>query len=285
MATKRDGEKKRVLEEICRIKKNVIKRKPLRPCSFGVRKRWRPRQSRPLKLPVFRQAGSIVQTSFFIYGLCSCSASVLFHRVAFQTHAPVCIICFRSKEKMHENVLGRPGYRTHASYNHNHKCSGWDLLGNLGLCLFPWELSLPWSSGRPPHTACKCARHCAEHGGGGAHSPVGPRMNQVREGEFPFLPESTVTKESTHLAPSAFALQILFEKLLLPPLLSLPRFRKSITTPLHLPERVPVYTGFPSVVTNSRCPFSRVLQFGWQVLWSHLSIILLGNHEKVKDLF
>lgn len=118
-------------------KKKVVKRKPLRPCSFGVRKRWRPRQGRPPKLPVFRQAGSTVQTSFFIYGLCSCSASVLFDRVAFPTHAPVCIIYFRSKEKMHENALGRPGYRTHASYNHNHKCLGWDLLGNLGLCLFP----------------------------------------------------------------------------------------------------------------------------------------------------
>lgn len=30
---------------------------------------------------------------------------------------------------MHENALGRPGYHTHASYNHNHKCLGWDLLG------------------------------------------------------------------------------------------------------------------------------------------------------------
>lgn len=126
-----------VLEKICCIEKKVLKRKPLRPCSFGVRKRWRPRQSKPPKLPVFRQAGSIVQTSFFIYALCSCSASVLFDRVAFQTHAPVCIICFRSKEKMHENVLRRPGSRTHASYNHNHKCSGWDLLGTLGLCVPP----------------------------------------------------------------------------------------------------------------------------------------------------
>lgn len=104
------------------LKKKVIKGKPLRPRSFGVRKRWRPRQGRPLKLPVFWQAGSRVQTSFFIYGLCSCSASVLFNRVAFQTHAPLCIICFRSKGKMHENVLRRPGSRTHASYNHNHKC-------------------------------------------------------------------------------------------------------------------------------------------------------------------
>lgn len=50
-------------------KKKVIKRKALRPCSFGVRKRWRPRQGRPLKLPVFWQAGSRLQTSFFIYGL------------------------------------------------------------------------------------------------------------------------------------------------------------------------------------------------------------------------
>lgn len=137
------GEKS-ILEEICCIKKKkVIKGKPLRPCSFGVRKRWRPRQGRPLKLPVFWQAGSRLQTSFFIYGLCSCSASVLFNRVAFQTHAPLCIICFRSKGKMHENVLRRPGYRTHASYNHNHKCSGWDLAGNPGLCLFAEICLLP----------------------------------------------------------------------------------------------------------------------------------------------
>lgn len=125
------------------LKKKVIKGKPLRPCSFRVRKRWRPRQGRPLKLPVFWQAGSRLQTSFFIYGLCSCSASVLFNRVAFQTHAPLCIICFRSKGKMHENVLRRPGYRTHASYNHNHKCWGWDLVGNLGLCLLAEICLLP----------------------------------------------------------------------------------------------------------------------------------------------
>lgn len=124
-------------------KKKVIKGKPLRPCNFGVRKRWRPRQGRLLKLPVFWQAGSRLQTSFFIYGLCSCSASVLFNRVAFQTHAPLCIICFRSKGKMHENVLRRPGYRTHASYNHNHKCLGWDLAGNPGLCLFAEICLLP----------------------------------------------------------------------------------------------------------------------------------------------
>lgn len=119
-----------------KVKSNKKKR-PLRPCSFGVRKRWRPRQNRPPKLPVFKQAGNAMQTSFFIYGLCSCSASVLFHRVAFQMHAPGLRYLPQIKREMHENVLRRPGYRTHASYNHNHKCLGWDLVGNVGLCLFP----------------------------------------------------------------------------------------------------------------------------------------------------
>lgn len=123
----------------------MIKGKPLRPCCFGVRKRWRSRPSRPPELPVFRQAGSIVQTSFFVYGLCSCSTSVPFSRVAYHTHAPVGVICLRSKEKIHENALGRPGYHTHASYNHNHTCLGWDLLGNLGLGL-PLDRSPPSSS-------------------------------------------------------------------------------------------------------------------------------------------
>lgn len=149
------GGKKSVLKEICPIKNNKsVKRKPLRPCSFGVRKRWRPRQRRPPKLPVFRRAGSIVQTAFLIYGLCSCSASVPFNRVAFQTHAPFCVICFRSKERMHENVLQRPGCCTHASYNHNHKCLGWDLLGNLGCVSLSLRSVLPRSSGRPTLTAC-----------------------------------------------------------------------------------------------------------------------------------
>lgn len=89
--------------------KKVIKVRPFRLFSFGVRKRWKPCQNRSPKFPVFRQARSRVQTSFFIYGLCSCSVSVLCGRVAFQAHAPVCVICLRSKEKMHENVLGRPG--------------------------------------------------------------------------------------------------------------------------------------------------------------------------------
>lgn len=104
-AAKRDG-KNSVLAGICPVQEISDEKKTSGPWSFRVRKRWRPRQSRPPKLPVFRQVGSRVQTSFFIYGLCSCSASV-----SFQMQAPICVICLRSKEKMHENVLGRLGYR------------------------------------------------------------------------------------------------------------------------------------------------------------------------------
>lgn len=57
--------------------------------------------------------------------------------VAFQMRAPGLRYLPQIKREMPENGLRRPGYRTHASYNHNHKCLGWDLVGNVGLYLFP----------------------------------------------------------------------------------------------------------------------------------------------------
>lgn len=142
-----------------------------------------------------------MQTSFFVYGLCSCSASVLFHRVAFQTHAPVCVICFRSKEKMHENVFGRPGYGTLASYNHNHKRSGWDLSEHLGLIvsLFLRALSSPELRPAKAYHMLTCQALSGALGvRGESHSPLGPSRSQVREREFPFFPESPETEESIH---------------------------------------------------------------------------------------
>lgn len=84
------------------------------------------------EFPVFRQAGSREQTSSsFVYGLCSCSASVWSSRVASRVvRAPVCVIFLGSKEKMHENVFRRPGDRTHASYDHDQEGWGWDLWGS-----------------------------------------------------------------------------------------------------------------------------------------------------------